>query len=108
MSKTQTIPEAPNGWHWGITERSTDYFDAWLYTDAVLYRKEDSRGSKFGAEIHIWWDKSGSDGYHVELLPITRMQENGEVDYAYAEHVGEYDTEDKARQAAVTRAQELR
>lgn len=101
-----TIPEPPKHWHWGLGEASDHYYDRWLYTNAVLYREEDSRGRHHGYEIHIYWDEGGP--HYVDLIPIIELRNDGDVEYGYPDTIGEFDTEAEAIEAAIEQAKELR
>ena len=91
----------PDGWHWGIGNRSQSYYTHWLYTDKVLY--EDG---EFGWECQIWWDE-GNDHF-VQFVPITRLKPNGDLEYGYPEHSKSFETELQAKKYALRKAAELR
>lgn len=100
------LPDAPDGWHWGIGESSESYYTRWLYTNGVLYRNEDDRGSHFGAEIKVYWDEGGE--HHVMLVPLVKVRPDGDNEYGYEEKVGSFETEEEALEAAVEKAADLR
>lgn len=102
MSTTET----PDGWHWGIGEASDHYYDHWLYTDKVLYQDEDAHGSKFGCEIHLFWDKGGE--HCIEVIPITRLLPNGDLEYDYPCYSRQFDTRIAAERTALRKARKLR
>lgn len=93
--------EAPNGWHWGLSNSSDTYYTHWLYTDKALYQD-----GEFGYECQIWWDEGGQ--HRVEFIQISKIKQNGDYEYGYPTHTGSFDTEQAALEYAIEKANELR
>ncbi len=95
--------QAPDKWHWGLSNSSDSHYTHWLYTNKALYQD-----GEFGWEGHIWWDKLGDGKHHVEFIQITKIRQNGDYEYDYPSHQRSFDTEAEALEYAIEKAQELR
>jgi len=93
--------EAPNGWHWGIGNKSDSYYTYWLYTDSILYQD-----GKFGWECQIYWDEGHK--HSVSFNQYTKLKQDGDPEYGYPEHTAQFETEKEAVEYAVRKATELR
>lgn len=94
-------PDAPDGWHWAIGERSPGYYTHWLYTDAVLYRD-----GEFGWEAEVYWDKGGE--HNAVFRQYTKWDPEGDNETDYPSHSARFDTEEEALEYVVEKAAELR
>lgn len=102
MTLAQQTDDSPEGWHWGIGNRSKTYYTHWLYTDKILY--EDG---EFGYEAQIFWDK-GQD-HTVAFYQIERLKCDGDpVVSEYPTETSRHVTEEEARKAAIETAKQLR
>lgn len=93
--------ESVDGWHWGIGERSSGYYDKWLYTNRVLYPD-----GEFGYEGHAYWDEGGK--HHVEFYQYTRWDPEGDHEVDYPSHTASFDTEEEAEEYLLEKAKKLR
>ena len=93
--------EAPNGWHWGIGNKSDSYYTYWLYTDSILYQD-----GKFGWECQIWHDSPGK--HHVQFIQYTRIKPDGDPEYDYPTRSRSFDKKREAIKYAQEAASELR
>lgn len=107
MSKTANNQEtaqrrqAPNGWRWGVGNRSATHYTHHLQTDKVLYDD-----GKFGWEAEIYWDR-GSE-HTVVFRQITRLKDNGDLLFEHPSHVESFENEDNAFAYAIAKASQLR
>jgi|APHM01.1.fsa_nt_gi hypothetical protein len=98
-----TLPDldAPEGWHYGIGERSESYYTTWLYTDKVLYPD-----GEHGWEAQVCWDKPGQ--HHVQFIPIEHIKQNGDYRYGYPEYTDSFDSARTAHRYLVSTASSIR
>jgi len=99
-STASDVP-APDGWHWGLGTRSTDYYDYWLYSDKVVYDD-----GEFGWEGHLYHDNGGK--HHVEFIQYTRLKPDGDTEYSHPKHQRSFDTEREAVVYLIDTASDLR
>jgi hypothetical protein len=95
--------QAPNGWHFGMSDSSDAYYTHRMFTDKALYQD-----GKFGWECEVFWDRDGDDQHKVAFYQITKIRQNGDYQYGYPTHTGSFDTEAEALEYAIEKAQELR
>lgn len=82
------VRETPEGWNWGIGEKSDSYYDYWAYDENGDY------------EIHMLWDKGNN--HMVEIIPVEGTDENGDRIYGYPKETCEFETEEKAEKYAIS------
>lgn len=93
--------DPPDGWHWGIGNRSSSYYTHWLYSDRILYPN-----GNFGYEAEIYWDE-GHD-HTVCFYEIERLKPDGDPVVADVPcYSSRHETEREALADAVATAREL-
>lgn len=106
--ETPIPPDLPNGWSWWSGNRSKSYYTQWFGTN---YRRGGDLvgvdGSIGGFDGQVYWDKGGNGKHHVEIIPITGVDNDDPV-HGYPTISRSFDSEKEAVEGVVGLIAELK
>ena len=98
--------DTPEGWHWGIGNRSSSYYTHWLYSDETfdVGRRAPDRAVEWGYEIQQYWDE-GND--HTVIASKSYYDADGDVIQTSHEETAKAESEEDATEEALRIARSL-
>ena len=98
------LPELPNGWEYGIGNRSESYYTTNFQTEYEMGGALAGEHGMGGYSGRVFWDEGGE--HHVIIEPITGFNGDDPV-YGYPVVSRSFETEEEAHNAVPELIEEL-